>query len=93
MARSTELETQIEAMYDGVPEYIREDVVEAGIWARETLTNKEGSGHAIYIFGTKDGMVECSFAKPSWPGDHCGSPMESGSEAIVMAVCEYLCGG
>jgi hypothetical protein len=36
--------------------------------------------------------VCCSFAKPSWKGDHCGRGMEHGAQAMVMAVCEYLNG-
>jgi hypothetical protein len=86
------IESRIQTMYDGIPEHIKEDICEATVWARETLTNYEGAGHCIYVTAKSNGLVVCSFAKPEWPGDHCGRGMEHGAEAIVMAVCEYLCG-
>lgn len=90
---SVELEKSIIDSYNAVPEHIREDIVEAGVWARDTLRDHEGLGHQFYVVSNgSDGMVVCSFAKPEWAGDHCSRPMESGSEAIVMAVCEYLNG-
>ncbi len=73
------------------PEHIREDIVEAAIWARDTLRDHEGAGHIIQVSESK-GLVVCSFCKPQWNADHCGETMETGSEAIVMAVCEYLSG-
>lgn len=82
-------------MWDSIDDYIKDDILEAITWATTTLTNHEGSGHAFYVHaaGSKHpGMVVCSFAKPSWGGDHCSKPMEHGAEAIVMAVCEYLNG-
>jgi hypothetical protein len=92
MPRNDALEARVKAAYDAVPDYIRDDIVKAAKWARKTLTEHEGSGHQIYVTGTNDGMVVCSFAKPEWSGDHCGDPMEHGAEAIVRAVCEYLNG-
>lgn len=87
-------EKRILEKYESVDEYIREDIEKAARWARETLTNHEGSGHIFQVSSSysNPGFVECSFAKPEWGGDHCSRPMELGSEAIVMAVCEYLCG-
>jgi hypothetical protein len=77
-------------LFDQVPQYIREDLVEAANWARKTLTEKEGSGHQICVTaGTKGGVV-CSFAKSSWAGDHSGSETDEAAEAIVISVCEYL---
>jgi hypothetical protein len=83
----------VTAMYDGIHASTKEDICEASAWARETLTNHEGTGHLIEVTSHHAlKLVVCSFAKTEWSGDHCGSPMETGSEAIVMAVCEYLCG-
>ena len=81
-----------DAAYAAVPEHVREDIVEAGIWARDVLMRREGEGHCIYVTAAKDGLVVCSFAKPEWSGDHSGTPMGHGAEAIVMAVCEYFAG-
>lgn len=78
--------------YDAVDADIKEDIVEAANWARKTLTDHEGRGHQILVTADSNGLVVCSFAKPSWPGDHCGPPMEEGAQAIVMAVCSYLSG-
>lgn len=91
--RTEALTRRIREAYMAVPEHIREDIELASIWARQKLTRHEGAGHQIFVTGTKDGMVVCSFAKPEWPGDHCGEPMEHGAQAIVLAVCEYLSGG
>ncbi len=85
------LEQKIMDMYNSVPEYTKEDIGEAYKWAKHTLTQHEGAGHDIRVYGAYN-LVECSFAKPSWAGDHCGRGMEHGAEAIVMAVCEYMCG-
>ena len=79
-------------MFNQVPEYIRSDLVEAAVWARKTLTDHEGSGHDLQITGDSSQGLSCSFAKPSWSGDHSGAYMDTASEAIVIAVCEYLCG-
>jgi hypothetical protein len=94
-----EREARIQSQYEAVPEHIREDLVEAAIWAREVLTRHEGGGHHFEISAyctlvdgqfVRDGSLQCSFAKASWAGDHCGQPMDSAAEAIVRAVCEYL---
>lgn len=79
-------------MYESVPEHIREDIVEAGIWARDYMMRKEGEGHEFFVTANKDGTVTCSFAKPEWAGDHSSRGMEHGAQAIVMAVCEYVNG-
>ena len=92
MNTNAALEARIQAAYAAVHEHIREDICEAVKWARETLTNLEGSGHQIYVTAVGDGLVCCSFAKIEWAGDHCGRGMEHGAEAIVMAVCEYMNG-
>lgn len=93
MIKDKAQEARIQAAYSAVPEEIRDDIGEATKWARETLTNLEGSGHQIYVSASsEEGLVMCSFAKPSWAGDHSGRGMEHGAEAIVMAVCEYLNG-
>jgi hypothetical protein len=91
--RNPALEAKIVAMVEGLDEEIRTDLVEAVNWARETLTNHEGRGHFIVLAADSEpGMLHCSFAKPSWSADHCGEPREEAPEAIVRAVCEYLCG-
>lgn len=84
---------QTEEMYNSISDDIKDDIYEAIVWAKTTLTNHEGSGHSFYVTASSvPGWVVCSFAKPSWSGDHCSKPMEHGAEAIVMAVCEYLNG-
>lgn len=79
-------------MYEAVPVGVRDDLVEAVVWARNTLRDHEGSGHCFHIHATKDGLLQCSFAKPEWAGDHCGASQEEASHAVVWAVCEYLSG-
>jgi hypothetical protein len=80
--------------FNAVPEAIREDLVEALIWARDTLRDKEGAGHDFQLSpdGVNEGTMCCSFAKPEWPGDHCGPYRGQASHAVIMAVCTYLCG-
>ena len=87
-----EIDARIMAQYESVPEHIREDICEASKWAKQTLMEHEGAGHEFYITAGAAGVVCCSFAKPSWKGDHCGRGMEHGAQAMVMAVCEYLNG-
>ena len=90
--RDETMERRIRVMYQAVPLFIREDICEASAWARNTLTDLEGKGHHFTLTADNEGLVACAFAKPAWPGDHCGRGMPEGAEAIVMAVCEYLCG-
>ena len=88
-------EERILAYYNNVHEFIREDIIEAAKWAKQTLCIHEGSGHIFQIYGTMTGgelMVACSFSKPEWPGEHSSRSMETGSEAIVMAISEYING-
>lgn len=80
-------------MFAALPESIQDcDIAEAIDWARETLTNHEGSGHSFYLHTDKPGLFRCSFAKPKWASDHCSDHYDDASKAIVMAVCEYLSG-
>jgi hypothetical protein len=72
-----------------VPQCAFEDVFEALSWAKEALTNCEGSGHS-FALEAKDNKIRCSFSKPSWASDHTGSYEYEASEAIIKAVCEYL---
>ena len=83
---------KVAAAYMNAPEHVKSDLVEAAIWARDTLRDKEGSGHNFQIHAEKNGMLTCSFAKAEWSADHCGDEMEEASSAIVLAVCEYLNG-
>lgn len=85
-------ETRTFLAFNKVSPDIREDIERAAKWARKTLRDHEGSGHSFHLNATKDGMFQCSFAKPEWSGDHCSKPMPEAPEAIVMAVCEYLNG-
>jgi hypothetical protein len=84
------LKDQIFAMYANVPSEITEDLYEAVVWAKETLTKFEGEGHIIDVGVHEDG-VSCSFAKPQWSGDHSSDAFESGAEAVVFSVCDYIC--
>lgn len=79
-------------MYDALPANVKEDVLEALLWARDTLRDREGSGHCFVITGDRDTMLSCSFAKPQWSGDHSGSAMDTDAQAVCTSVCEYLCG-
>lgn len=86
------LEARIQAAYAAVPDFTRENIGAAYTWAVDTLMRLEGAGHEFYVVAAGEGLVQCFFAKVSWPSDHCGRGMEQASEAIVMAVCEYLNG-
>lgn len=84
-------EERIQKRYAEVDSFTKDYIEEAIQWAITTLTEEEGGGHYILVtaeHGT--GLVECSFAKPEWGGDHVGRGMEHAAEAIVMAVCEYM---
>lgn len=82
---------RVMAAFYAAPDYTRDDLFEALAWAKETLTNHEGAGHHINVIHQKDGVV-CAFAKPQWNADHCSQPCDTASDAIVLAVCEYLNG-
>jgi hypothetical protein len=86
------IEDAILKQYESVKIDIREDVALAIKWAVKQLTKHEGSGHMFEVISYGKDQVVCTFCKPEWAGDHCSRPMERGSEAIVMAVCEYLNG-
>jgi hypothetical protein len=93
-------------LYDQVPDYTKEDTILAIEWAKDQLDKSIGPGYYIHITADRKfylsttqkatfadtGLVVCTFCKPEWSGDHSGTPMETGAEAIVMAVCEYLSG-
>jgi len=79
-------------MYDSIPTYIKEDTYEALLWAIDYMTNMEGEDHSFHIYGNEDATVSCSLSKPRWVADHCSKGMDTGAEAIVMAVCEYVNG-
>lgn len=81
-----------QALYEAVPESAQWDLFDALLWARNTLAAKEGAGHVFEVSPTRDGAVVCTFSKLEWAGEHSSQPMETGSEAVVMAVCEYLSG-
>jgi hypothetical protein len=90
-------EAAIQAMYAAVDEEIREDLGAALDWARTTLTNHEGAGHIFNVLpyltlNRKFKGLSCEFSKPEWSGSHASRPMATASEAMVMAVCEYLNG-
>ena len=85
-------ENRILTSYDEVSSDVKEDLEEALAWAKKTLKESEGGGHNFQVLAEKKGLVCCTFSKPSWSGEHCSRGMESASEAIVMAVCEYLNG-
>ena len=76
-----------------IPQYKEEceSVFKALRWAKLTLMHMEGSGHDIHLHREEKGYY-CSFAKPSWSGDHCGDYYKTGAEAVVGAVLEYQFG-
>lgn len=81
----------VEREYALVSNAVKENVFAAKRWAQDRLMRLEGEGHHICISraSSQDNRIVCSFAKPSWPGDHCGTPQYTGAEAIVRAVIEY----
>lgn len=87
------LDARIQARYDTIPSYIKEDLREAITWAEETLTKHEGAGHHFSVYANKDGTLGCAFSKPQWSGDHSWTGMDTAEEAIVMSVVSYLEGG
>ena len=82
----------IDETYAIVSDQIKDNLIEAMRWAEITLTNYEGNGHNINVTGNLDGQVCCCFDKSNWSADHCGEYMDTASEAVVVAVCEYLIG-
>lgn len=77
-------------MFDSIPSNIKSNVFVAFKWAKNRLMRLEGEGHKIVLSRNKStNKICCSFAKPEWPGDHCGKEMETGALAIVISVCEY----
>lgn len=77
--------------YDAVPNFVKGNIVDAAVWAERELTMHGGGGHEINVLGnSKDSQVCCCFSKAEWPADYCGQYMDTGSEAIVIAVYEYL---
>lgn len=86
--KDTEL---VEREYARVPSAVKANVFAAKRWAQGRLMRLEGEGHYIAVSraSSRDSRIVCSFAKPSWAGDHCGSPCLTGAEAIVRAVIEY----
>lgn len=84
-------EERILIAYNEISSDIKEDLEEALYWAKKTLKENEGEGHIFQVLAEKKGVC-CTFSKPSWAGEHCSRGMDSASEAIVMAVCEYLNG-
>lgn len=77
-----------------VPAALKSSARLARLWALDRLMHLEGSGHDLHISrkSSRDNRIVCSFAKPSWPGDHCGTPQKSGAEAIIRSVLEYELG-
>lgn len=49
MTVAEKVEARIQAAYATVPEHIKADTVDAAIWARSTLTHREGAGHEIHV--------------------------------------------
>lgn len=88
--RSKDLHDRIKKRFIENREHWESDLSECIQWAVKTLTDYEGSGHLFEISIASDNRFVCSFAKPSWPGDHSSHPMFTAQEAIVLAVCEYL---
>lgn len=92
--RHAAIEERIQADYAKVPIEIRTNVYKAWRWARQRLMRHEGEGHLICLSrkNSQSRLIVCSFSKAWWPGDHSGRAMETGAEAIVISVCEYLNG-
>lgn len=97
-----------QAQFDKVRARVKEDVREAMAWFDEQMQEigipTLGGDRVSLRLGiaydlTKPGsgakakaQIDCEFACPSWSGSHVGQPMDTASEAIVMAVCEYRAG-
>lgn len=89
--REMKISNIIHNEFNNVPLEIKTNVFKAKRWAISRLTELEGKGHYICISkeSPKSNKIVCSFAKPQWPGDHCGIPCDTGAEAIVKSVLEY----
>lgn len=77
-------------MYLETHSSVREDIVFAIEWAQARLAEVGRGDAAIQIEGLMDGMVYAVISAPDMPADFEGRSMETGSEAIVMAVCEFI---
>jgi len=84
LARANEL-------FNEVDDFTKDDLISALDWARDTLTDHEGSGHQ-FALTAHDNQFVCSFAKPQWGGDHSTEARSTAPDAIVWAVCTYLAG-
>ena len=75
-----------------VDQEVREDLEKALSWAKTHLFIKtKRVGYLFQIHGDRnDGKVFCTIELPEWSGDFWGGPADTGSEAIVNAVCEFL---
>lgn len=84
----------VEDAYQRAPAAIKSSARLARRWAVDRLMRREGAGHhlALSRYRRGDRRIVCSFAKPSWPSDHSGTPHATGAEAIVRAVLEYEAG-
>lgn len=85
-------ETATQRYYRSVNNSIKEDVVEALCWAKKHLESATKETGFFFQLVPQDGGISCAFAPPHWGGDHCGRPMDSGGEAVVMAVAEFING-
>lgn len=89
---------RIQAAYAAVHDYHKHTLTGAIDWAHEKLfeaqdTSDNENYELQVIAAPEQNLLACTISKPSWAGDHCGGRgMPTGSEAIVMAVCEYLNG-
>lgn len=74
------------------PNEIRTSVFKTLKWARRILTDHEGRGHMIVLrrHHKNKELISCSFAKPSWSGDHSGPYCKSGVDAIIESIRDYL---
>ena len=76
--------------YDLVPDYLTENLHLAMEWAIQKLNSHGGEGWNINVVGNDMGKVCCCFDKSEWKADFCGEYMDTASEAVVIAVCEFL---
>lgn len=82
----------VQARFKALPAHLKDDIVEAALWARTVLDSCDAPGHRFQLHPAGDARVTCSINHPEWSRDHVGAAMATGSEALLMAVCDYVYG-
>lgn len=71
---------------------IDNDILKAIQWASKQLEKLEGAGYTFEICAASDKELYCAIGRPEWDNFYNGKSMQLGSEAIIMATCQYIYG-